>query len=131
VPDPADTAPSGPTAPEQYTAQEPEIEHTHEEVGETAAALPAKPKAGDRVKAKVARTARRATAPARRLRVATRDRLTRRTAQARERTIHLLDTGRTRMRDTATSVRRRPAPWAALVLLVTATVEAARRHARR
>lgn len=131
VPDPAEPAPSGPTAPEQHDAQEPEIEHTREQLGETVAALPAKIKVGDRVKTKIVQTGRRATDPARRLRVATRDRLTRRTAQARERTSHLLDSGRTRMRDTATSARRHPAPWAALVLLVTATVEAARRHARR
>lgn len=131
VPDPADAAPSGPTASEQHDAQEPEIEHTREQLGETAAAPATKPKAGDWVKSKVARTARRATDPARRLSAATRGRLTRRTAQARERTSHLLDASRTRMRDTATSARRRPAPWAALVLLVAATMEAARRHARR
>lgn len=131
VPDPAEPAPSGPTAPEQHDAQEPEIEHNREQPGETAAAPVTKTKVGDRVKAKIAQTARRATNPARRLRVATRDRLNRRTAQARERTSHLLDASRSRMRDTATSARRHPAPWAALVLLVTATAEAARRRARR
>jgi hypothetical protein len=131
---PAETDPQAapdPAAPEHDDAPKPETEHTREHRGETAAATTAKPAVRDRVKAKVAQTVRHATNPARRLHAATHHRLTQRTTAARERTSHLLDASRTRMRDTAASVRHRPAPWAALVALVTATAAAARRHARR
>jgi hypothetical protein len=131
APDPADTPPPGPATPEHDDASEPETEHTREQDGETAAAPTAQTAVRNRVKAKVAQTARRAADPARRLRAAAHHRMTLRTTAARERTGHLLDAGRTRMRDTAGSVRHRPAPWAALVALVTATAAAARRHARR
>jgi hypothetical protein len=131
APNPADTAPPSPATPEHDNASGPETEHTREHPDETVAAPAAKTKVRDRAKAKFARTARRATDPARRLRAATRHRLTRGTAAARVRTGHLLNLGRTGARDTAASVRHRPAPWAALVILVTATAAAARRHARR